>query len=115
LTDQAATLAFLKQQNPDLKAKIIDLAIALERKTTPLRQDDDLICRNGMAEMKASLERGTQQEVPNTGSYVGKRIAVTPPPGWTPKFVSPDVYRPTQDKARAGMRGHLLKLIGQPS
>jgi hypothetical protein len=112
LADQAATLAFLTQQKPDLRAKIVDVAIALERKTAPLRMDDDLICRNGMEEMKASLEKGTQQEVPNKTGHFGKTISVTPPPDWAPRFVSPDVYRPMQEKARASMREILLKLVG---
>jgi hypothetical protein len=114
-TQRAAALAFLKQQPPDLKSKIVEIAIALERKTAPLRKDDDLICRDGMDQMRASLERGTQQEMPNAPGYVGKRIAVTPPADWAPKFVSPEVYRPMQDKARADMRANLLKLIGPSS
>jgi hypothetical protein len=115
LTQRAAALNFLKQQPPDIKGKIVDIAIALERKTAPLRKDDDLICRDGMDQMRAGLERGTQQEVPNTSGHVGKTIAVTPPPDWTPKFVSPDVYSPLQVKARADMRGNLLRLTGLPS
>jgi hypothetical protein len=111
LRNRAATLAYLKQQPVDLKMKVVEVAIALERKTAPLRKDDDLICRGGMDEMKASLERGTQQEVPNTTGHYGKTVAVTPPPGWTPKFVPPSVYRPMQEKARADMRESLLKLV----
>ena len=83
LRNGAATFAFLKQQPPDLKMKVVDVAIALERKTAPFRTDDDLICRGGMDEMKASLERGKQQEVPNTTGHYGKTIAVTPPPDCT--------------------------------
>jgi hypothetical protein len=112
LTGQSANLAFLKQQKPDLKAKIVDAAIALERKTAPLRKGDDLVCRNGMEEMKASLEKGTKQEVPDTTGHYGKTIAVTPPPDWTPKFVGPEVYLPMQERARADMRANLLKLVG---
>jgi hypothetical protein len=112
LTQRAATLAFLKQQLPDLKSKIVEIAIALERKTAPLRKDDDLMCRDGLEEMKAGLERGTQQEMPNAPGYVGKRIAVTPPTDWTPEFASPEVYRPMQDKARTDMRENLRKFIG---
>lgn len=111
LRGQAATLAFLKEQKPDLKAKIVELAIGLERNTAPLRKDDDLVCRDGLAQMKASLEKGTQQEVPNTTGHYGKTIAVTPPPDWTPKFVPPSVYRPVQEKARANMRESLLSLV----
>jgi hypothetical protein len=109
---RAATLAFLKQQPPDLKSKIVDIAIALEQKTAPLRKDDDLICRDGMNQMRAGLERGKQQEIPTPEGHIGKTIAVTPPADWVPKFVAPDVYRPLQDKARASMRENLLKLVG---
>ena len=115
LTSRAATLAFLKQQPPESKSKVVDVAIALERKTAPLRKDDDLICRGGLDQMRAGLERGTQQETPTTSGHVGKTIAVAPPPDWAPKFVSPDVYRPMQDKARASMRESLLKLVEQSS
>ena len=101
----------MKEQKPDLKAKIVELAIGLERTTAPLRKDDDLVCRDGMAQMKASLEKGTQQEVPNTTGHYGKTIAVTPPPDWTPTFVPPSVYRPMQERARAGMRESLLSLV----
>jgi hypothetical protein len=111
LTGQVANLAFLKQQQPDLKSKIIDLALALEQKTAPLRKDDDLICRNGLDEMRASLERGTQQEIPTPEGHIGKTIAVTPPVDYAPKFVASDVYHPLQDKARADMRERLLKLV----
>jgi hypothetical protein len=111
LRRQAAALAFLKKQEPDVKARTVELAIGLERKTAPLRTDDDLVCRNGLEEMKASLERGTQREVPNTTGHYGKTVAVTPPPDWTPKFVPPSVYRPMQEKARANMRESLLNLV----
>jgi hypothetical protein len=112
LTNQAATLEFLKQQSPDLKVKMVDKAIALERKTAPLRKDDDLICRYGLEGMRAGLATGAQKETPNTTGHFGKTIAVTPPKDWSPKFVSPDVYGPMQDKARASMRDNLLKLVG---
>ena len=112
MTQRSATLAFLKQLPSETKSGVVDVAIALERKTAPLRKDDDLMCRGGLAEIQAGLEKGTQQETPNTKGYVGKTIAVSPPSNWSPKFVTPDVYRPKQDKARAGMREDLLKFVG---
>jgi hypothetical protein len=112
LANQAATLEFLKQQRPDLKAKIVDIAIAMERRIAPLRKDDDLVCRGGMEEMKVSVPVANQPDVPRPPGYYGRRIAVAPPPGWSPKFASPDVYGPMQDKARASMRENLLKVVG---
>jgi hypothetical protein len=62
--------------------------------------------------------RGSDFSTPTVATpagQIGKTVAVAPPPGWPPKFVSPDAYRPMQDKIRAGMRENLLKLVAQPS
>jgi hypothetical protein len=106
-----ALFSFLKSRPANLKEYVVTIALAFEKKTASLRGDDDLLCRDGMDQMKAGLERGTQQEVPNTSGHFGKTIAVTPPAGWTPKFVPPETYIPIQKKARAAMRENLLKLI----
>jgi hypothetical protein len=94
---------------------MIDLSIALEQKTAPLRADDDLLCRDGLEQMNASLDRDLQQGVPTPAGQIGGTVAVAPAPGWTPKFVSPEAYRPMQDQIRTGMRENLLKLVAQPS
>jgi len=110
LTLNPATFSFLKSRPNELKEKIVTTAVAFEKRTAPLRRDDDLLCRDGMDQMRAGIERGTQQEVPNRGHY-GKTVEVTPPSDWTPKFVPPQTYVPIQNGARATMRETLLKLI----
>jgi hypothetical protein len=107
----SATFAFLKSQPAEWKTKIVDIALALEKRTAPLRGDDDLICRDGLEQMKAGLERGTQHEVPSAAGQVGKTIAVEAPPDWVPKFVPPETYVPMQNADRAAMRETLLKLV----
>src|SRR3954452_14620146 len=101
---QSDALAFPRQLKPELKSRVVDAAIALEKKTASLRENDDLICSEGMGRMRAGLEKGTPQEVPTPPGQVGKSFVVTPPRDWTPKFVSPGVYGSLQDKERAGMR-----------
>jgi hypothetical protein len=91
---RAAALAFLKQQPRELKSKMVDLAIGLEQKTAPLRADDDLICRGGMAQMKAGLDRHLQEQVPIRAGQTSNPVAVAPPPDWSPKLVAPDIYPP---------------------
>ena len=108
---RAATLAFLKTQAAELKVRMIDMAIALERRTASVRKDDDLLCRDGLDQMKAGLARGTQQSVPTPPGQIGKAVAVTAPSDWVPKFVAPSVYGPMQDKARYEMREKLLKIV----
>lgn len=111
LRTNAPIVAFLKAQPSQVQSSAIDVAIALEKKTAAQRKEDDLICRAGMAQMRAGLERGTQQEIPNQPGSVGKSIGVTPPADWTPKFAPPEVYKPKQEKARAEMAVTLRKLI----
>jgi hypothetical protein len=114
--NRAAALAFLKQQSPELKSKMVDLAIGLEQRTAPLRADDDLICRGGMDQMKAGLDRRSQQQAASTPArQTGNTIAVAPPPDWSPKLVSPDTYRPMQEKARDVMHENLLKFVERAS
>ena len=115
LTSHANIFAFLKQQPQAVKLKLVDGAIAIERNAAPLRKDDELICRGGIQEMRAGLERGARHQVPTAAGQIGKTVEVTAPLDWTPKFLSPDAYGPVQDRARAGMRENLLKLMEQPS
>jgi hypothetical protein len=111
LTLNPATFSFLKSRPTALKTKIVLVALAFEKRTALLRSDDDLICRDGLDQMRAGLQRGTQTEVPNTSGHVGRTVAVTPPPHWVPKLVPPATYIPMQNAARATMQGNLLKLI----
>jgi hypothetical protein len=76
LQARAAALAFMKQQLPANKQKAIELAVALEATTAAARGSDDLVCRDGMAQMRAGLERGTQHTVPSAPGVFGKSVAV---------------------------------------
>jgi hypothetical protein len=105
------TLAYLKQLPQEWKNTVVKIAIAFEKKTAKLRREDDLICRGGLEEYRAGLERGTQREVPNTDGHVGKTVDVRPPADWMPDFVAPSVYQPLQEKARGDMQSTLLRLI----
>ena len=113
LSARRGTLAYLKQQSPEWKATVVNVAIAFENKTAKLRRDDDLICRGGLEEYRVGLERGTQHErqLPSSEGYVGKTVDVRPPPDWVPNFVPPAVYQPLQEQERRDMRATLLLLI----
>ena len=58
ITGRADTLRFLKTEPAELKQKIVDAAIALERRTAPFRRDDELVCRGGLAEISAGTRKG---------------------------------------------------------
>jgi hypothetical protein len=104
-------LAYLKAKPSELKVRLVDTVIAMEKRTAPLRKEDDLLCRDGMAQMKAGIEAGKTKEVPTPLGQIGKTVVVDPPRDWSPKFVSPEKYKPLQDQARAAMKPNLLKLL----
>jgi len=111
LMNNAPALAYLKAQPPEIKAKVVDLAIAMEKKTAPLRKLDDLLCRGGLEEMQAGIAAGKTREVPTPPGQVGKTVAVEPPADFAPRLLTPQSYLPDQERARANMKATLLKLI----
>jgi len=103
-------LQYLKTKNAKFKAKVID-AIALEKRTAPLRKDDDWLCRGGLEEMTAGIEAGRTKQVPTPPDQLGTTVVVDPPPDYAPKFVAPEKYKPIQEKARSEIRSGLLKML----
>ena len=103
--------SFLKKQTPEWKAKLVEIAIAYEKNTAPRRKEDMYLCGGGLDAIRAGLEHGQQQQVPTQPGHIGTTVAVEPPADWSPKFLTPDIYTPMQDRARAGMRERLLKLM----
>jgi hypothetical protein len=104
-------LNYLKTKPEELKAKVIDAAIGYEKRTEQLRKDDDLLCRDGMEEIKAGIDAGTTHEVPSQSGRYGKTIAVETPPGFVPGFLAQSAYRPLQVRARSEMKANLIKLL----
>jgi hypothetical protein len=111
LQARGATLAFMKQQSLATRQKAIELATALEAKTAAARGSDDLVCRDGMAQMRAGLERGTQHKVPTAPGAVGKTIAVEAPPDWRPTILPEQDYLPKEEAARATLKATLAKFV----
>jgi hypothetical protein len=105
------TLRYLKSLPSEVKQKIADAAVTLEKVTSSRRKDDEVICRGGLKEIIAGLQAGTQREVPTAPGQMGKTIAVAPPRDFAPKFLSPAAYKPLQDKARSEIRQSFARLL----
>jgi hypothetical protein len=109
LQARSDTLQYLASRPPAVKDRMADIAVWLERRTGPLRRhQDELLCGSGMAMFTAG---GHQQEVPTPSGHFGKTILVSPPPGWKPPFLSPDVYTPKQQLLRASLKDAMSKLL----
>ena len=111
LMNDAPALAYLKAQPQELKDKVVDLAITMEKKTAPLRKLDDLLCRSGLEEMQAGIAAGKTRDVPTPPGQVGKTVEVEAPADFAPRLLTPQSYLPDQEKARANMKAILLKLV----
>ena len=111
LADYGPVIAYLKTKPAKFKTKVIDAAIALEKRTASLRKDDDVLCRGGLEEMMAGIEAGETKEASTPPGEIGKTIVVNPPPDYAPKFVAPETYEPMQEKARSEIRSDLLRML----
>ena len=101
----------MKQQQPANKQKAIDFAVALEAKTAAARGSDDLVCRDGMAQMRAELERGNnmRSRTECAGSAWVKTVAVEAPSDWRPTILPEQNYIPKQEVARAKLKAMLAE------
>ena len=108
---RASTLGFLRTLPMNTKMKVVDIAVALEHKTAPLRGDDDLVCRDGLAQMKAGIEHGKQSEPAPVPGMVGRTVLVEPPAGWKPVEIPASISLPLQDEIRKNLRAELTKLV----
>ena len=110
LGGHAATLAYLRALPPEVKKAAIQRALALEQRTAPLRGPDTQLCSWGAEEMIAAARTGVTHPMPPQPGQYGQTVGVVAPPGWKPKFLSPEVYGPAQTKMRAAMPEMLARL-----
>lgn len=88
-------LDFLKSKSEQVKVHTVDAAIALEKRTAPLRKEDDVLCQGGV-----SLE-----------DYEQALVGGKKPPSRGSQYLAPEQYRPIQEQTRSRMKAELLKLV----
>jgi hypothetical protein len=110
----------LKTLRVEEKKKIISAAILNEQKTRRVRHGDDFLCRGGIGEIRASLERlGPGVTVGELAAKYGERsksgigtdIRLPAAKAYTPNFLPFQKYAPEQHKLRMGMVGTLIALL----
>lgn len=83
---------------------IADLAIQMEAKLAPKRQNDKYLCRYGMQEhrdMAAKLGDKAYVEVPAKPGQIGRQMELQSELDYTPQFKPREVWEPEQAAARA--------------
>src|SRR5262249_4756044 len=97
--NNAPAISYMKAKPEEIKSRVVELAIALEKHTAPLRKIDDLLCRDGLEQMQAGIEAGKTHEVEAPGR-IGRTITVEAPTGYEPRFLAPEAYTPVQERVR---------------
>jgi hypothetical protein len=106
---------YVDQISEELRRKIIDGVVRLETFSAAKRENDNVLCTGGMAQMMAGLAAQDAsgkppQEVPNAPGMIGKTYAVPSVP--LPNiFVDRSVWQPKQDQLRASMPERLASLM----
>jgi hypothetical protein len=88
-------------------------SLHIESATAALRQNDTVLCSDGLAEFKAAMAADAQH-IPAPAGAVGKSYVYVPP-GYQPGFVAPAQWQPKQAQARANLPDFLTHFLSQPS
>jgi len=93
-------------------------ALKLEWATAPVRANDPVLCRGGLAEMQANLQAGGKpQEVPADpnrppGTYLpGKNYSVPHIVDYKPEYLAEALWKPTVDARRAKLPQTFTSLL----
>jgi hypothetical protein len=109
-----AVIAFLKQQPDDKKKQTVDTALTYESKLSPLRSNDNYLCRFGLEEIGEGLKGKRTEDLPQRppqGNEVGTQVSVPSPPGYEPKYVAETEWRPKQVQIRENLPTIFANLV----
>jgi hypothetical protein len=108
MTNWSVILRYGQALSPQQQEAIKQVALKLEWATAPVRANDSVLCRGGLAEMQANLQAGAKpQEVPADpnrppGVYLpGKNYAIPHIVDYKPEYLPEAVWKPTSDARRA--------------
>ena len=93
---------------------IVKTALKIEQFTAPKRANDDFLCRNGLAEMTATLKKygkDATRQVPTPPGHIGTTEEVRNDPDYKPELVGKEIWAPKQAEFRASMPDILTKLV----
>jgi hypothetical protein len=93
---------------------IVKIALKIEGFTAPRRADDDFLCRNGLAEMRAAFEKygnDATRDVATPPGHIGTTKEVKNDPDYKPEFLGKEIWAPKQAEFRTSMPDILTKLV----
>jgi hypothetical protein len=109
-----APLEYLSRLPDDKKDLLIHKAISLEAKNARRRENDNYLCRFGLQEMQASMQKfGEGKEVPTQPGHIGKTVELPYDPTFQPQFLPGAQWGQKQAEARTHFMSLLTSLTDQ--
>ena len=106
-------LNYFGQLPDDKRKQIVDFALKQEALSYPSRTHDNYLCRFGMEEITAGLKATPLEQLPHRapqGNEVGTQVSVPSPPGFEPRYLPDETWRPKQAEARERLPASLTAL-----
>jgi hypothetical protein len=104
---------------PQEQEVVKQVALKLEWATAPVRANDPILCRGGMAEMQANLQAGAKpQEVPTApapNTLPGKTYAISHIVDYKPEYQAEALWKPNVEARRARLPETFASLLKAPS
>jgi hypothetical protein len=118
ITNWAAIMRYGQSLPPQQQEVVKQVALKLERGTAPVRANDPILCRGGIAEMAANLRAGGKpQEVPADpnrlpGTYLpGKTYAIPHVVDYKPEYLAEALWKPIVEARRAKLPETFTSLL----
>jgi hypothetical protein len=118
MTNWAGIMRYGQSLPPQQQEVVEHVALKLEWATAPVRANDPILCRGGIAEMTANLQAGAKaQEVPAApnrlpGVYLpGKSYAIPSVVDYKPEYLAEALWKPNVEARRAKLPETFTSLL----
>ena len=99
----------------ETRQRLIAGVLNLERVVAPLRENDDALCRGGMAEtldaLQAMEKAGKKPEARTVPGYYGKTVDVPVDGSYRPQFIPTSAWHPRRDQARETLQEVITNVL----
>lgn len=115
MTNWAVIMRYGQSLPPQEQEVVKQVALKLEWATAPVRANDSILCRGGIAEMTANLQAGAKpQEVPSAPApnvLPGKTYAIPHVVDYKPEYLAEALWKPSMEARRAKLPETFTSLL----
>ncbi|HZZ68118.1 MAG TPA: hypothetical protein VFE18_08080 [Phenylobacterium sp.] len=119
MTNWAVIIRYGQSLPPQQQEVVKQVALKLEWATAPVRANDPVLCRGGMAEMQANLAAGAKPReaptAPSPNTLPGKTYDVPNVVDYKPEYLAEALWKPIVDARRAKLAETFASVLKAPT